>query len=135
MQTIFKIANIIYSTYFFLFANFYFWMSVGGLLAKKNLSSINILQVDLVLGLISFPISVLFFKRTSNRFIFGLAYIFSSWLINQAYRLVFIINFRISSEELGNLFFFGVPFIVLLTGFYLEKKLIKTEIKPDIVES
>ena len=127
MKKLVVFLNVIIALYFFALANLYFWGSLLGFFglafAKPELLKnpwtfiINILLAPfLIYG------AIIFFRKTENKYNYGLVLLFLILAETQIYRFFFVTNNKLEMTDLTNLAFFGVPILVVYLTKYLNTK-------------
>lgn len=128
MKKIITAINIIIAIYFFGLANLFFLGSIlgsfGELFSKKDINLwpfiINIIFAPfLIYG------SIMFFRKTKAKYLYGLIVLGIIWVESQAYRFFFVTQGKLEKTDLSNILFFGIPFFVILFTQYIDKKVMK----------
>lgn len=127
MRTVAVVLNIVIALYFFLLANFLFWASVlaifVGAFAKQELLKnpytfiINMLLAPFLIGA-----SIMFFRKSVNKYKYGIAFLVIIILETQVYRFFFVTNNRLEWTDFSNLLFYGIPIGVIFLAKYLDQK-------------
>lgn len=121
------ILNIVIALYFFLLANFLLWASIlvifVGTFAKQELLKnplafiINVLLAPFLIGA-----AIVFFRKSVNKYKYGLAILVFILLETQIYRFFFVTNNRLEWTDFSNLLFYGIPAGVIYLTKYLDQK-------------
>lgn len=128
MKKIIIAINIIIAVYFFVLANLYFWGSILGLFGEVfNKKDVNLWPFITNIIFAPFLIygSIMFFRKTKGKYLYGLIILGVIWVEAQAYRLFFVTQGKLEQTDLSNVLFFGIPFIVVLFTKYFDKKLLR----------
>ncbi|OFW53671.1 MAG: hypothetical protein A2163_08465 [Actinobacteria bacterium RBG_13_35_12] len=130
MKKIITAINIIIAIYLFGLANLFFWGSVLGLFGVL-MGGKDINLWPLIINVIFAPFiiygSIMFFRKTKAKYLYGLIILGIIWLEFQAYRLFFVTQGRLDKTDLSNILFFGIPFLIILFAQYLDRRITNQE--------
>ena len=127
MKKIISALNIIIAVYFFGLANFLFWVSAlglftGVLIKSELLKDSWTFVVNMLLAPFLIYGTIIFFRKTKNKYSYGLILLFLIWAETQIHRFFFITENKLEMTDLLNLAFFGVPFMIIYLTKYLNTK-------------
>ena len=128
MKKIIIAINIIIAIYFFVLANLFFWgyflvllgVAFGG---KGSLEILWSSVIEMILAPFLIYGSIIFFRKTKRKYLYGLVILGIIWIESFVYRLLFVTHGKLEKTDLSNILFFGIPFIVIVFAQYLDKKI------------
>lgn len=128
MKKIVTGLNAVIAVYFFVLANLFFWgellVLLGSMSAEKE-SSGNLLwsfAINIILAPFLIYGTIIFFRKTKTKYIYGLILLGIIWTETQLYRLFYVTQGKLEIVDLENLLFFGIPFGIILLSRCLYQK-------------
>lgn len=120
--------NAVIAVYFFILANIFFWgellVLLGSMSAEKESSGNPLWSFAINIILAPFLIygTIIFFRKTKTKYIYGLILLGIIWTEIQLYRLSYVTHGKLEIADLKNLLFFGIPFGIILLSRHLYQK-------------
>jgi len=129
MKRLVTALNILLALYFFILANFLFWVSImalffGAFVKQELLTNPWTLLINILLAPFLIYGAITFFRKSESKYKYCLIILFIIWAETQIYRFFFVTDKRLEKVDLSNLLFFGIPFAIIYLTKYLNKKYI-----------